>query len=199
MVAGVIARDLGVELYRVDVSRITSKWVGETEKNLGSLFDAAEDGQVMLLFDEADSLFAKRTNVQTSVDRYANMEVNYLLQRLDSFEGIAILTTNFGSAIDPAFRRRLSFRVTFPFPDEEMRERLWRALIPSEVPRVDAIDFSDLAARFKLSGGYIRNASLRAAFLAAEEGLALTQEHIERAIRAEFREIGKLADTGMLE
>jgi ATP-dependent 26S proteasome regulatory subunit len=199
MVAGVIARDLGVELYRVDVSRITSKWVGETEKNLASLFDAAEDGQVMLLFDEADSLFAKRTNVQTSVDRYANMEVNYLLQRLDSFEGIAILTTNFGSAIDPAFRRRLSFRVTFPFPDEEMRERLWRALIPTEVPRAEAIDFSGLAARFKLSGGYIRNASLRAAFLAAEEGLALTQDHIERAIRAEFREIGKLADTGMLE
>jgi ATP-dependent 26S proteasome regulatory subunit len=199
MVAGVIARDLGVELYRVDVSRITSKWVGETEKNLASLFDAAEDGQVMLLFDEADSLFAKRTSVQTSVDRYANMEVNYLLQRLDSFEGIAILTTNFGSAIDPAFRRRLSFRVTFPFPDEEMRERLWRALIPTEVPRAEAIDFGGLATRFKLSGGYIRNASLRAAFLAAEEGLDLTQDHIERAIRAEFREIGKLADTGMLE
>ena len=199
MVAGVIARDLGVELYRVDVSRITSKWIGETEKNLGSLFDAAEDGQVMLLFDEADSLFAKRTNVQTSVDRYANMEVNYLLQRLDSFEGIAILTTNFGSAIDPAFRRRLSFRVTFPFPDEEMRERLWRALIPAEVPRGETIDFAGLATRFKLSGGYIRNASLRAAFLAAEEGLALTQDHIERAIRAEFREIGKLADSGVLE
>jgi AAA+ superfamily predicted ATPase len=199
MVAGVIARDLGVELYRVDVSRITSKWVGETEKNLASLFDAAEDGQVMLLFDEADSLFAKRTSVQTSVDRYANMEVNYLLQRLDSFEGIAILTTNFGAAIDPAFRRRLSFRVTFPFPDEEMRERLWRALIPSEVPRTEDIDFSSLATRFKLSGGYIRNASLRAAFLAAEEGIALTHDHIERAIRAEFREIGKLADTGMLE
>ncbi|MGH2901961.1 MAG: ATP-binding protein, partial [Solirubrobacteraceae bacterium] len=108
MVAGVIARDLGLELYRVDVSRITSKWIGETEKNLGSLFDAAEDGQVMLLFDEADALFAKRTEVKTSVDRYANMEVNYLLQRLDSFEGIAILTTNFGSAIDPAFRRRLT-------------------------------------------------------------------------------------------
>ena len=127
------------------------------------------------------------------------MEVNYLLQRLDSFEGIAILTTNFGTAIDPAFRRRLSFRVTFPFPDEEMRERLWRALIPSEVPRAGAIDFGSLATRFKLSGGYIRNASLRAAFLAAEEGMALTQDHIERAIRAEFREIGKLADTGMLE
>ncbi|MBV8759631.1 MAG: ATP-binding protein [Deltaproteobacteria bacterium] len=199
MVAGVIARDLGLELYRVDVSRITSKWIGETEKNLGALFDAAEDGQVMLLFDEADSLFAKRTEVKTSVDRYSNMEVNYLLQRLDSFEGIAILTTNFGNAIDPAFKRRLTYRVTFPFPDEEMREQLWRSLIPSNVPVQGTLDFATLAQRFRLSGGYIRNAALRAAFLAAEEGGALQHEHLERAIRMEFREIGKLAETGTLE
>jgi hypothetical protein len=199
MVAGVIARDLGLELYRVDVSRITSKWIGETEKNLGELFDAAEDGQVMLLFDEADSLFAKRTEVKTSVDRYANMEVNYLLQRLDSFEGIAVLTTNFGNAIDPAFKRRLTYRVTFPFPDEEMREQLWRSLIPPQVPVAGTIDFAGLSQRFRLSGGYIRNAALRAAFLAAEEGSALTHEHLERAIRMEFREIGKLAETGTLE
>ncbi|HPH67518.1 MAG TPA: ATP-binding protein [Kofleriaceae bacterium] len=199
MVAGVIARDLGLDLYRVDVSRITSKWIGETEKNLGSLFDAAEDGQVMLLFDEADSLFAKRTEVKTSVDRYANMEVNYLLQRLDSFEGIAILTTNFGNAIDPAFKRRLTYRVTFPFPDEDMREKLWRALLPASAPTSGPLDFASLANRFRLSGGYIRNAVLRAAFLAAEEGGAITQEHLERAIRMEFREIGKLADSGTLE
>ena len=199
MVAGVIARDLGLELYRVDVSRITSKWIGETEKNLGALFDAAEDGQVMLLFDEADSLFAKRTEVKTSVDRYANMEVNYLLQRLDSFEGIAILTTNFGNAIDPAFKRRLTYRVTFPFPDEEMREQLWKSMIPPQVPIAGKIDFASLSQRFRLSGGYIRNATLRAAFLAAEEGSALTHEHLERAIRMEFREIGKLAETGTLE
>ncbi|HZJ63694.1 MAG TPA: ATP-binding protein, partial [Kofleriaceae bacterium] len=199
MVAGVIARDLGLELYRVDVSRITSKWIGETEKNLGSLFDAAEDGQVMLLFDEADALFAKRTEVKTSVDRYANMEVNYLLQRLDTFEGIAILTTNFGSAIDPAFKRRLTYRMTFPFPDEEIREQLWRSLIPAEVPVQGAIDFVGLSQRFRLSGGYIRNAALRAAFLAAEEGSSLTHEHLERAIRMEFREIGKLAESGTLE
>jgi SpoVK/Ycf46/Vps4 family AAA+-type ATPase len=108
MVAGVIARELGLDVYRVDVSRITSKWIGETEKNLGSLFDAAEDGQVMLLFDEADSLFGKRTEAKTSNDRYANMETNYLLQRLDTFEGIAILTTNFGTAIDPASRAATS-------------------------------------------------------------------------------------------
>jgi hypothetical protein len=199
MVAGVIARDLGLEVYRVDVSRITSKWIGETEKNLGALFDAAEDGQVMLLFDEADSLFAKRTEVKTSVDRYSNMEVNYLLQRLDTFEGIAILTTNFGNAIDPAFKRRLTYRVTFPFPDEEMREQLWRSLIPSQVPVQGRLDFASLSQRFRLSGGYIRNAALRAAFLAAEEGTALTHEHLERAIRMEFREIGKLAETGTLE
>jgi ATPase family associated with various cellular activities (AAA) len=199
MVAGVIARDLGLELYRVDVSRITSKWIGETEKNLGSLFDAAEDGQVLLLFDEADSLFAKRTEVKTSVDRYANMEVNYLLQRLDSFEGIAILTTNFGNAIDPAFKRRLTYRVTFPFPDEEMREQLWKSLIPAKVPVQGKLDFAGLSQRFRLSGGYIRNAALRAAFLAAEEGSSLTHEHLERAIRMEFREIGKLAESGTLE
>lgn len=199
MVAGVIARDLGLELYRVDVSRITSKWIGETEKNLGSLFDAAEDGQVMLLFDEADSLFAKRTEVKTSVDRYANMEINYLLQRLDTFEGIAILTTNFGSAIDPAFKRRLTYRVTFPFPDEEMREQLWKSLIPPQTPIAGKIDFASLSQRFRISGGYIRNAALRGAFLAAEEGSALTHEHLERAIRMEFREIGKLAETGTLE
>ena len=199
MVAGVLARDLGLEMYRVDVSRITSKWIGETEKNLGALFDAAEDGQVMLLFDEADSLFAKRTEVKTSVDRYSNMEVNYLLQRLDSFEGIAILTTNFGNSIDPAFKRRLTYRVTFPFPDEEMREQLWRSLIPPQVPITGTIDFAGLSQRFRLSGGYIRNAALRAAFLAAEEGTSLTHEHLERAIRMEFREIGKLAETGTLE
>jgi hypothetical protein len=199
MVAGVIARDLGLELYRIDVSRITSKWIGETEKNLGALFDAAEDGQVMLLFDEADSLFARRTEVKTSVDRYSNMEVNYLLQRLDSFEGIAILTTNLGNAIDPAFKRRLTYRVTFPFPDEDMREQLWRSLIPANVPVQGTLDFAMLAQRFRLSGGYIRNAALRAAFLAAEEGSSLTHEHLERAIRMEFREIGKLAETGTLE
>ncbi|HYU82929.1 MAG TPA: ATP-binding protein, partial [Candidatus Polarisedimenticolia bacterium] len=199
LVAGAIARDLGLELYRVDVSRITSKWIGETEKNLGALFDAAEEGQVMLLFDEADSLFAKRTEVKSSVDRYANMEVNYLLQRLDSFEGIAILTTNFGSSIDSAFKRRLTYRVTFPFPDEEMREQLWRSLLPPQVPIAGTLNFASLAQRFRLSGGYIRNAALRAAFLAVEEGGALTQAHIERAIRMEFREIGKLAETGALE
>ncbi len=199
MVAGVIAGELGLDLYRVDLSRIMSKWIGETERNLASVFDAAEDGQAVILFDEADSLFSKRTEVRTSVDRYANLEVNYLLQRLDSFEGIAILTTNFGGSIDKAFQRRMSQRLTFPFPDEEMREQLWRVHLPPELPTAGEFDLIGLAKRYRLSGGYIRNAALRAAFLAAEEKTPLTQDHLERAVRLEYRELGKLADTGILE
>jgi ATPase family protein associated with various cellular activities (AAA) len=199
LVAGAIASELGLDLYRVDLSRVTSKWIGETEQNLAKVFDAAEEGQILVLFDEADSLFTKRTEVRTSVDRYANLEVNYLLQRLDTFEGVAILTTNFGSAIDPAFKRRLAVRLTFPFPDEEARERLWNVHLPPEVPRAGKLDLAGLARRYRMSGGYIRNAALRAAFLAAEEDSPLTQDHLERAVRAEFREVGKLAESGVLE
>jgi hypothetical protein len=199
LVASAIARELGLDLYRVDLSRVLSKWIGETERNLASVFDAAEDGQAIVLFDEADSLFTKRTEVKSSVDRYANLEVNYLLQRLDSFEGIAILTTNFGGGIDAAFKRRLSFRLTFPFPDEELRERLWRIHVPAEVPRAGDLDFEALAEKYRLSGGYIRNAAVRAAFLAASEGAALGQGHLERAVALEYREIGKLVESGTLE
>jgi hypothetical protein len=199
LVASAIANELGMDLYRVELSRIMSKWIGETEQNLAKLFDAAEDGHAIILFDEADSLFAKRTEVRTSVDRYANLEVNYLLQRLDSFEGIAILTTNFGTSIDTAFKRRLSFRLTFPFPDEDAREALWKAHMAPGVPKAGGFDFAELARRYQLSGGYIRNAAVRAAFLAAEEQSPLTQDHLVRAIQAEFREIGKIAETGVLE
>jgi hypothetical protein len=199
LVASAIANELGIDLYRVDLSRVMSKWIGETEQNLAKVFDAAEEGQAILLFDEADSLFAKRTEVRTSVDRYANLEVNYLLQRLDSFEGIAILTTNFGTSIDPAFKRRLSFRLTFPFPDDDTRELLWKAHLPEHLPRQGAFDLAELSRRYRMSGGYIRNAALRAAFIAAEEQTPVTQLHLERAIKAEFREIGKLADSGVLE
>jgi hypothetical protein len=199
LVAGAIARELGYELYRVDLGRLLSKWIGETEKNLASVFDAAEEGEVVLLFDEADSLFTRRTEVRTSVDRYANAEVNYLLQRLDSFEGIAVLTTNFGTAIDPAFRRRMTLRLTFPFPDEDARAELWRVHLPPSVPRGGGLDLGGLARRYEISGGYIRNAALRAAFLAAHEGQPLCQEHLERAVRLEYRENGKLTDEGRLE
>ena len=199
MVAGLIARELGLDLYRVDLARITSKWIGETEKNLAEVFDAAEDGQALVLFDEADSLFARRTEVKSSVDRYANLEVNYLLQRLDSFEGVAILTTNLEGSIDMAFKRRMSLRLAFPFPDEEMRIRLWAAHIPPEVPTLGDFDFADLARRFPMSGGYIRNSALRAAFLAAQESRPLGQEHLLRAISLEYRELGKLATGGRME
>jgi SpoVK/Ycf46/Vps4 family AAA+-type ATPase len=199
LVAGLIARELGLELYRIDLSRVMSKWIGETEKNLGEVFDAAEDGQVVLLFDEADSLFAKRTEVKTSNDRYANLEVNYLLQRLDSFEGIAILTTNLDGSIDPAFKRRLSMRLHFPFPDEDLRKRLWAAHIPAATPTARDFDFDELARRFPLSGGYIRNSAVRAAYLAAQADVPLAHEHFLRAIALEYRELGRLASDGRLE
>jgi MoxR-like ATPase len=198
LVAGVIARELGLDLYQVDLSKVMSKWIGETERNLSTIFDAAEDGQVVLLFDEADSLFAKRTEVRSSNDRYANLEVNYLLQRLDSFEGIAILTTNSGGSIDQAFKRRLSFRLSFPFPDEETREQLWRAHLPAELPIAGELSLGALARKYQLSGGYIRNACLRAAFLAAQDETALHQRHLERAVALELTELGKLSSGGAI-
>jgi ATPase family associated with various cellular activities (AAA) len=199
LVAGVIARELGLDLYQVDLSKVMSKWIGETERNLSTIFDAAEDGQVILLFDEADSLFAKRTEVRSSNDRYANLEVNYLLQRLDAFEGIAILTTNIGNSIDPAFKRRLSFRLSFPFPDEETREQLWRAHLPAELPISGPLTLEALARKYQLSGGYIRNACLRAAFLAAQDETPLHQHHLERAVALEFAELGKLSSGGAID
>nr|MBA3541798.1 ATP-binding protein [Deltaproteobacteria bacterium] len=199
LVAGVVARELGLDLYRVDLSKVTSKWIGETERNLGAIFDAAEDGQVILLFDEADSLFAKRTEVKSSNDRYANLEVNYLLQRLDAFEGIAILTTNSGGSIDPAFKRRLSFRLSFPFPDEDTREQLWRVHLPPQLPVAGELALGKLAHKYQLSGGYIRNACLRAAFLAAQDEGPLHQHHLERAVALEFAELGKLSTGGAMD
>jgi hypothetical protein len=198
LVAGVIARELGLDLYQVDLSKVMSKWIGETERNLASVFDAAEDGQVVLLFDEADSLFAKRTEVRSSNDRYANLEVNYLLQRLDAFDGIAILTTNSVGSIDPAFKRRLSFNLSFPFPDEDTREQLWRHHLPPRLPVTGDLGLTRLARKYQLSGGYIRNACLRAAFLAAQDEMPLGAGHLERAITLEINEAGKLSTTGAI-
>ncbi len=192
MVAGLIAGDLGLDLYRVDLSRIVSKWVGETEKNLASLFAAAESGHAILLFDEADSLFAKRTEVKSANDRYANLEVNYLLQRMEEFAGISILTTNHDAAIDDAFRRRLSFRIEFPMPDAEERVCLWRALIPDEAAVAADVDFEVLAERYELSGGHIRNVVLRAAYRAADDGRDIGMEHLVRAAALECASMGKV-------
>jgi ATPase family associated with various cellular activities (AAA) len=199
MVAGALASELGIELYRVDLSRVMSKWIGETERNLGNVFSAAEESQAIILFDEADSLFGKRTEVKSSNDRFANLEVNYLLQRLDSFFGIAILTTNLGTSIDPAFKRRLSFRVHFPVPDEEQREQLWRVHLPPSLPTAGDLDLEDLAKRYPLTGGSVRNCVMRAAFLAAAENEKLSQDHLLRAVRLEYRSAGKLSESGPLE
>ena len=192
MVAGLIAEELKLDLYQVDLSKVTSKWIGETEKNLADLFDAAESGHAILLFDEADSLFAKRTEVKSSVDRYANLEVNYLLQRMESFAGITILTTNNDAAIDEAFRRRLSLKVDFPVPELEERLKLWRTMLPSEAAIGTDIDFGILADKYEMSGGYIKNAALRAAFLAADEGVAIAMRHLVRAARSEYQAMGKV-------
>jgi hypothetical protein len=199
LLAGAIARDLGYELYRVDISRVMSKWLGETEKNLSAVFDAAEEGECVLLFDEADALFTKRTEVKSSNDRYANVEVDYLLQRLDAFTGVAVLTTNFGTSIDPAFRRRLAMNLTLPFPDVDQRIALWRAHLPPGVPVARDIDLDALAAKYPMSGGYIRNAALRAAFRAAERGGAIDSALLVAAIEAEYRDGGRLDAIGVLE
>jgi hypothetical protein len=193
MVASLIAKELGLELFRVDLARIVSKYVGETEKNLGRAFDEAENSQAVLLFDEADALFAKRTDVKSSNDRYANLEVNYLLQRLESFEGIVLLTTNNASSIDDAFRRRLRFRIEFDTPDVAERRLLWHAMFPLDAPLADDVDFDQLAEQFEMSGGYIKNAAVRAAFLAAAAGPKLiTHALVMRAAQLEWREMGRL-------
>jgi SpoVK/Ycf46/Vps4 family AAA+-type ATPase len=192
MVAALIAKELGLELYAVDMGKLVSKWIGETEKQLGELFDAAEAGHAILLFDEADSLFGKRTDVKSSNDRYANLETNYLLQRLESFTGICVLTSNHESNIDPAFQRRLSLHLRFEVPDDDERERLWRAMLPTAAPLDSNIDFAHLARRFAMTGGYIRNAALRAAFLAADEGTPIRQPHFEHAARLEYEGMGKI-------
>lgn len=190
LAAGVLARQLGLDLYRVDLSSVLSKYIGDTEKALRRIFDAAESGAVVLLFDEADALFGKRSEVKDSHDRYANLAVSYLLQRLESFGGLAILTTNLKSALDAAFIRRLRFIVGFPFPDRPEREELWRRAFPPSTPRA-GLDPSRLA-QLHLSGASIRNIALHAAFLASEEAKreAATPEvrgiHILEAIRQEF-------------
>ncbi len=196
MVAGLCAKDLGVELYRVDLGRLVSKYVGETEERLGALFDEATQSGAALLFDEADSLFGQRTEIKSSNDRYANLEVNYLLQRLEDFDGLVFLTTNFGSSIDEAFLRRIRFRISFPLPTQTERARLWQVMLPKEMPLDedgDPADWDWLGESFELSGGHIRNGVLRAAMLAADAGRSVGMRHLYDAAAAEYRELGKLA------
>jgi hypothetical protein len=183
MAAEVLARELELDLYRIDLSAVVSKYIGETEKNLKQVFDAAEEGGVLLLFDEADALFGKRSDVKDSHDRYANIEVSYLLQRLEAYQGLAILTTNLKSALDKAFQRRLRFTVSFPFPSAAQREAIWRRIFPTRTPVRD-LDPKRLA-QLNVPGGTIRNIALNAAFLAAEAGEPVQMGHLLEAARLE--------------
>lgn len=187
MAAEVIANELELDLYRIDLSQIVSKYIGETEKNLRQVFDAAEDGGAILLFDEADAIFGKRTEVKDSHDRYANIEVSYLLQRMEAYRGLAILTTNLKDALDTAFLRRIRFVVQFPFPDSAGRAEIWRRIFPSALP-TEGLSVAKLA-RINVTGGSIYNIALYAAFLAAEENQSVGMAHLLRAARAEYAKL----------
>ncbi|HWG19560.1 MAG TPA: ATP-binding protein [Terracidiphilus sp.] len=189
MAAGVLAQELDRDLYQIDLATVVSKYIGETEKHLRKIFDAAERSGAILLFDEADALFGKRSQVKDSHDRYANLEVSYLLQRMESYSGIAILTTNMQNALDPAFQRRLRFVVQFPFPDAPSRERIWRNVFPSAAP-LASLDYERLA-QLNVTGGAIRNIALLSAFLAADAGTPIVMKHVLEAARTEYAKLDK--------
>lgn len=184
MAAEVVARDLGLDLYRIELSAVVSKYIGETEKNLRRVFDAAEAGGAVLLFDEADALFGKRSEVKDSHDRYANLEVAYLLQRMEHYRGVAILTTNLRSNVDRAFLRRLRFVLQFPFPDATLRAALWRGAFPAATP-TEGLD-PDVLAVLQVTGGSIRAMAVAAAFAAAHEGVPVRPEHVLHAAKVEY-------------
>jgi hypothetical protein len=183
MAAEVLANDLHLDLYRIDLAAVVSKYIGETEKNLRRVFAAAEDSGAVLLFDEADALFGKRSDVKDSHDRYANIEVSYLLQRMETYRGLAILTTNAGAALDPAFQRRLRFTIQFPFPDQGQRERIWRGVFPAATP-LEGVDPVRLA-QLNVAGGSIRSIAMHAAFAAAQAGVSVGMPHLLHAARSE--------------
>jgi SpoVK/Ycf46/Vps4 family AAA+-type ATPase len=183
MAAEVLARDLRLDMYRVDLASVVSKYIGETEKNLQRVFDAAEEGGVLLLFDEADALFGRRGEVRDSIDRYANIEVGYLLQRMEAYQGLAILTTNLKASLDPAFQRRLRFTVNFPFPDAPQREAIWRNVFPKATPTC-SLDPKKLS-QLNVMGGSIRNIALNAAFIAAGLDKPVEMSDLVEAARLE--------------
>lgn len=187
LAAEVLAAELQLDLYKIDLSSVISKYIGETEKNLAKVFNAAEMGGAILLFDEADALFGKRNDVKDSHDRYANIEVSYLLQRMEAYRGLAILTTNLPDAIDRAFLRRIRFIVQFPFPDVEQRTQIWQRMFPSQTP-TENLDFRKLA-RLNVAGGNIRNITLNAAFLAADADEPVQMKHLLRATQSEYNKL----------
>ncbi|GAB3417829.1 AAA family ATPase [Flindersiella endophytica] len=194
LAAEVVAHELGLDLFVIDLSQVVSKYIGETEKNLRRVFDAAERGGAVLLFDEADALFGKRSEVKDSHDRYANLEVSYLLMRMEAYRGLAVLTTNLKKSLDPAFLRRIRFVVDFPFPAPPERAEIWRRVIPRQVP-ADGLDM-DRLAQLTVAGGSIRNIALSAAFLAADEGCALQMRHLLAASRTEYVKLERALTPG---
>jgi SpoVK/Ycf46/Vps4 family AAA+-type ATPase len=189
LAAEVIANELGLDLYRVDIPSVVSKWIGETEKNLDRLFRLADNA--ILFFDEADSLFGKRSEVRDAHDRYANVEISYLLQRIETFDGIAILATNVRHHLDEAFLRRLAFVVQFPFPNDEQRQRIWEGIWPARTPLGSDLDFARLARAFKLAGGNVKNVALAAAFAAAAREDVVMMADVLHAVKREYQKLGK--------
>jgi SpoVK/Ycf46/Vps4 family AAA+-type ATPase len=196
MAAGIVARELGIDLYRIELAGVVSKYIGETEKNLDRIFNAAENSNAILFFDEADALFGKRSEVRDAHDRYANIEISYLLQKMEQYSGVTILATNLRANLDEAFTRRMAFTVYFPFPEEASRRLIWRQMWPSRMPRAADLDLDYLAKRFPLSGGNIRNIALAAAILAATDQKPVGLRHVFRALRREYQKMGKqISDT----
>jgi SpoVK/Ycf46/Vps4 family AAA+-type ATPase len=191
MAAEVIASELHLDLYKIDLSQVVSKYIGETEKNLNRIFREAQASSSILFFDEADALFGRRTEVKDSHDRYANIEVSYLLQKMEEYDGIAILATNLRQNMDEAFLRRLQVIIEFPFPDEEYRRLIWKVVFPEEAPVASDVDFELLARAVRLAGGNIKSIGLAAAFYAASDGRVIRQQHLVRAARREFQKLGR--------
>jgi SpoVK/Ycf46/Vps4 family AAA+-type ATPase len=192
MAAGILAKELGLDIYKIDLSSVVSKYIGETEKQLSQIFREAQTSNAILLFYEADALFGKRSEVKDAHDRYANVETAYLLQKMEEYEGIVVLTTNFRKNIDDAFARRMHHMVEFSFPDAAHRLPIWKGLIPAGAQLADGVDFGFLARQFELAGGNIRNVVLAGAFLAAEDGGAIRMDHLILATAREMQKLGKL-------
>jgi ATP-dependent 26S proteasome regulatory subunit len=194
MAAQILAAELGYDLYRIDLSQVVNKYVGETEKNLARVFDEAEASHAVLFFDEADALFARRTDVRSANDRYANLEVNYLLQRMETYDGVTLLATNLEQGIDDAFRRRVRFAIELDMPETDERERLWRSMIPAEAPLAADVDWRALAAAFELAGAYIKRAVVRAALMAVSDGgRPIRHADLLAAARQEYRDMGRVS------
>lgn len=192
MAAEIIANELGLDLYKIDLAGVVSKYIGETEKNLDRVFRAAESSNAILFFDEADALFGKRSEVRDSHDRYANIEISYLLQKMEEYDGVAILATNLRQNLDDSFVRRLAFSIHFPFPDDTQRQEIWTKVWPASLPLGSDVNVGFLAHQFQLSGGNIRNIALASAFLAAADGGVVTMEHLRHATQREYQKLGKM-------